>query len=82
MKKNSSIKKENKVYVIPLKICTKFEKSELAIAYKYSHQDKKFLHNIKLDINDTTNLEELYSSLIKSDFLFLNPKFVSKNQVS
>lgn len=42
---------------------------------------KKYIHEIRLDLKETTDLDKLCDDLCKREDVYLNPKKISKNQL-
>lgn len=72
----------NKVYVYPLKICTRYDPPTIAFIYKYSNSDKQYLHTVEINNIEDYEVEKLYDDIIAEHYLYANPTYVSKRQVN
>ena len=76
-------RKIHKRSFIPLKVCGKKNPASIAILYNLTSENKKrYIHEIPLPmLSPDETADNLYSILIKSEPIYLNPKIVPKKQI-
>jgi hypothetical protein len=67
----------------PLKFCLKYNPPIIAIVYLLASRskdkkDKKYVHEIRVDIKETTDISKLCDELCMREYVYLNPQKISK----
>ena len=67
---------------IPVNLALKFKPPTIAVVYTMkdnkSGRMKKYIHEIKIKFEDSTNIEELCDSMIMKEQMYLNPAFIAR----
>ena len=62
----------------PLNLCIKFSPPTIAVVYSLANKSKKYVHEIKIDLKENTDLHKLCDDLFNSEKVYLNPNKISR----
>jgi hypothetical protein len=81
--RQDSQKKKLKYEINPLKLCLKYNPPTIGYHYNYKGREPKktYVHEVKVDLSDNANSEQVVDKLFKGEPLYFNPKKISKQQV-
>ncbi len=65
----------------PIKFCLKYDPPIIAIVYQFVAKAKKYVHEIHVDMKESTDIERLCNELCQRESVYLNPNKISKQQV-
>ncbi len=65
----------------PIKFCLKYDPPIIAIVYQFLAKTKKYVHEIRIDMKDSTDIGKLCDELCARESAYLNPQKISKQQV-
>ena len=79
-------KKGGYLQATPMKMALKYDPPAIFVIYTFlkSKKQKKYIHEVKVIFKDgkNENLEKLADHLMSMESIYLNPKSISKPQVS
>jgi hypothetical protein len=62
----------------PTKFCVKFRPPTIAIVYELANRPKKYVHEILLEMKESTDLSKLCEELFQRESVYLNPAKISR----
>ena len=62
----------------PLNLCLKFTPPTIAVVYSLANKTKKYVHEIVVDLKETSDLNSLCDELFVREKVYLNPSKISK----
>lgn len=57
----------------PIKFCLRFKPPTLAIVYQLTTKPRKYVHEFKLDLKETTDLTKITDELFSKEHIYFNP---------
>lgn len=66
----------------PVNFCLKYKPPTIAIVYQLVQRPKKYVHEIKVDLKESTDISKLADELCQRESVYLNPSKISKYQVN
>jgi hypothetical protein len=65
----------------PIKFCLKYDPPIIAIVYQFVQKAKKYVHEIRVDMKENTDINKLCDELCLRESIYLNPQKISKQQI-
>jgi hypothetical protein len=57
----------------PIKFCLRFKPPTLAIVYQLIAKPRKYVHEFKLDLKETTDIAKITDELFSKEHIYFNP---------